>query len=254
MENDLVSVIMPSYNVEKYIFKSINSVLHQTYTNLELIIVDDCSVDGTLDIIKSFNDKRIKLFVNETNQGAALTRNRALREAKGKYIAFLDADDMWDWVKLEKQIQYMKDNGYAFTYTDYRIIRNEEFNNWIVTGPNKVNYKKLLRYCYFFTSTVVYDNDVVGIVQIKDLKKNNDYAMWLHALRNTDAYRFDECLSYYIRRQESISSGRKIKLIKHHFYLCRVELEKSVFMSLIFTLNNLWFGFWKKIIYKEKIK
>lgn len=254
MNDDLVSVIMPSYNSEKYIYNSIKSVLGQTYKNLELIIVDDCSKDKTVDIIKSFGDERIRLFINEVNQGAALTRNKALREAKGKYIAFLDSDDIWDLNKLEEQIGFMKEHNYAFTYTDYRICNNGFWEDVIRTGPRKVGYWKLINYCYFSTITVIYDRDVVGLIQIKDLKKNNDYAMWLHVLKKTKAYRYPYCLSYYIKHDDSVSGGKKSSLIKYHYLLFRIELGKSKFISILMTLNNLWHGFWKKIIYKQKVK
>lgn len=253
-EDDLVSVIMPSYNVEKYITASIKSVLAQTYKNLELIIVDDCSTDKTVEIIKSFNDERIRLFINDKNQGAALSRNRALREAKGKYIAFLDADDIWDLVKLEEQIQFMKKNNYAFTYTDYRIEINGELENVIRTGPKKVTYHRLKNYCYFSTITVIYDKDVVGLIQTKDIKKNNDYALWFHALKKCDAYRYPFIRSYYIKHDDSISGGNKFKLIKHYYLLYRLELDKSRFLSILRTINNVWCGFWKKVIYKKKVK
>ena len=254
MECDLVSVIMPSYNSSKYIEASIKSVLGQTYKNIELIIVDDCSSDNTVEIIKSFSDTRIRLFINETNQGAALSRNKALREAKGNYIAFLDSDDVWDLTKLESQIQYMKENNYAFTYADYRICLNGVWDKYIRTGPKKVNYRKIINYCYFSTITVIYDRDAVGLIQIKDLKKNNDYAMWLHALKKVTAYRYPYCLSYYIKHDNSVSGGRKTKLIKHHYLLFRIELGKSRFVSILLTINNLWHGFWKKIIYKKRVK
>ena len=118
----LVSIIMPSYNTAQYIADSIASVRAQTYQDWELIIVDDCSTDHTDEIVASFlEDARIRYLKNESNSGAAVSRNRALREAKGKWIAFLDSDDLWHPEKLEKQIAFMKTNGYHFTYTDYDI-------------------------------------------------------------------------------------------------------------------------------------
>ena len=125
--SDMVSIIMPSYNTAKYISESIKSVQAQTHTNWELIIVDDCSTDNTDEIISEFlSDSRIRYIKNEQNSGAAVSRNRALREAKGKWIAFLDSDDLWLPDKLEKQIRFMQENGYKFTYTDYRIQLNGE--------------------------------------------------------------------------------------------------------------------------------
>ena len=118
--NELVSVIMPSYNTASYISDSIKSVLAQTYSNWELIIVDDCSTDNTDAIVAEFlSDKRIRYYKNPYNSGAAQSRNRALREAKGRYIAFLDSDDLWLPEKLEKQIRFMQKNGFYFTYSCY---------------------------------------------------------------------------------------------------------------------------------------
>ena len=112
---ELVSIIMPAYNCGRFIKESIDSVLAQTYTNWELLIVDDCSTDNTKAIVSTYDDKRIRYMRNPQNMGAALTRNKALREAKGRYIAFLDADDMWLPEKLERQIAFMQDNGFYFT-------------------------------------------------------------------------------------------------------------------------------------------
>ena len=112
--NELVSIIMPSYNTASFISKTIESVLNQTYKNWELLVVDDCSTDGTDEIVSKYNDKRIVYLKNEKNSGAALSRNRALRNAKGKWIAFLDSDDLWHPTKLEKQIKFMKKMDISF--------------------------------------------------------------------------------------------------------------------------------------------
>ena len=181
---DLVSIIMPSYNTEKYIRDSIESVLAQTYSNWELIIVDDCSTDNTEEIVKPFLcDGRIRFFKNAKNSGAAISRNFALREARGKWIAFLDSDDIWVPEKLEKQIKFMKDNNYAFSFTDYRICLDGKWMPYINTGPNIVNKRKMYNYCYFSTITVMYDKETVGLIQVADLRKNNDYAMWLKIIK-----------------------------------------------------------------------
>ena len=254
MENfGLVSIVMPSYNSEKYIKASIESVIAQSYKNWELLIVDDCSSDKTIEIIKSFKDDRIKLFRNETNSGAALSRNWALREARGKWIAFLDSDDLWLPLKLEEQLRFMIGNNYYFTYTDYRICLNGEWESVVRTAPNKVNFKKIKHYCYFSTITVIYDSEKIGLIQIGDIKKNNDYAMWLKALRQVDAYRYPKCLSLYVKHENSISSGSKSKLIKWHYILFRNECKFGRIHSFFLTIGNLWYGFWKKIIYKERI-
>lgn len=221
--NELVSIIMPSYNTANYIGDSIASVLNQTYKNWELIIVDDCSSDDTDEVLaKYLYDERIRYFKNETNSGAAVSRNRALREARGKWIAFLDSDDLWLPEKIEKQVKFMKDNGYAFTFTDYRICLNGEWLPYIITGPNVVNKRKMYNYCYFSTITVMYDREKIGLIQIANLRKNNDYAMWLKVIEKSNAYRLPECLSYYIKHEGSVSSGNKMKLIKWHYKLFRI--------------------------------
>ena len=250
----LVSIIMPSYNTADYISDSIKSVRAQTYQNWELIIVDDCSTDNSMEVIRSINEPRIKLLKNEINSGAAVSRNYALREAKGKWVAFLDSDDTWAPEKLEKQIKYMEANNYAFTFTDYRICLNGTWLPYINTGPNVVTKKKMYDYCYFSTITVMYDREKIGLIQIANLRKNNDYAMWLQAIEKSNAYRLPECLSYYIKHEGSVSSGSKTKLIKWHYKLFREGLGKKPFVSGILTVNNLVHGVWKKIHYKETVK
>lgn len=251
--NGLVSVIMPSYNVEKYIAASIKSVIAQTYRDWELIVVDDCSSDNTVQIIKKFNDSRIRLFINDKNSGAAIARNRALREAKGRWIAFLDSDDIWHPDKLKLQISYMEKYNYLFTYTDYRIQLNGEWLPYINTAPNMINKRKLYNYCYFSTITVMYDRQKVGLIQISDLKKNNDYAMWLQAIKKTDFYRLPKCLSYYIKHNGSVSSDKKIKLIKWHYRLFRDALNMNPVVSVGLTVNNLFHGVVKKYKYRKYV-
>ena len=133
---DLVSIIMPSYNTAPYIRNTIQSVLEQTYQNWELIIVDDCSEDNTDDVVAAIKDDRIKYFHNDRHSGAAVSRNRALREAKGRWMAFLDSDDLWMPEKLEKQISFMESNGYSFSYTKYQELDVDgNSTGVIITGP-----------------------------------------------------------------------------------------------------------------------
>lgn len=252
--NNLVSIIMPSYNTAQYIGESISSVLNQTYSNWELIIVDDCSTDNTDEIITAIKDKRIRYLKNEKNSGAAVSRNRALREAKGKWIAFLDSDDLWDKDKLEKQIKFMEESDYKFTYTDYRIKLNGKWLPYVYTGPNKVNERKIKDYCYFSTITVIYDREYVGLIQIEPVKKNNDYAMWVKIIKKTPCYRFPMCLSSYIKREGSISSGSKLKLIKHHYIMWRIAEKKSPISAFVLTVRNLFWGTIKKLKYKEYMR
>lgn len=253
----LVSIIMPSYNTANFIEESIKSVLDQTYTNWELIIVDDCSKDNTDKVVKKYlKDKRIKYIKNEKNSGAAFSRNYALREAKGKWIAFLDSDDLWNPDKLEKQINFMEKNNYSFSYTSYKEINeNSESLNTIVRGPKKISKTGFYNYCYPGCLTVMYDAEKVGLIQIELLPKNNDYAMWLKVIQNVKyCFLLDEVLASYRKRTNSISSGSKFKLIKHHYILYKVGEKRNSISSFILTIRNIIFGIYKKKRYVKKIK
>lgn len=255
IKQELVSIIMPSYNTGEFIAKSIISVQKQTYTNWELIIVDDCSSDNTDDVVQPFlTDKRIKYYKNEKNSGAALSRNKALREAKGKWIAFLDSDDLWMPNKLEKQVNYMEKNGYHFSYTNYSEIDTEDRRNGItVTGPKKITKNGFFNYCWPGCLTVMYDRDTVGLIQISDIKKNNDYAMWLKVCQKTDCYLLDEELALYRRgRVGSVSTHSIMTMIGWHYKLYREAEKQNPVEAIINTGRNLVFGFYKKKRYTKK--
>ena len=164
-----VSIIMPSYNTGRFISETIESVLAQSYSDWELIIVDDCSNDNTDDVVSQYlTDKRIRYIKNETNSGAAVSRNRALREAKGKWIAFLDSDDLWEPDKLETQIVFMEKNDYHFSYTNYIEIDEESSpNGKSVTGPKRISKHGMYNYCWMGCLTVMYDAEVVGLQESK---------------------------------------------------------------------------------------
>ena len=247
---DLVSIIMPSYNTAEYIKESILSVLNQTYTNWELIIVDDCSTDNTDDVVAEFSDERICCLKNEKNSGAAISRNRALREAKGKWIAFLDSDDVWHPEKLERQIRFMEENGYSFSYTNYSEIDEQSRPlGRTVTGPKRITKTGMFNYCWPGCLTVMYDASVVGLIQIEDIRKNNDYAMWLKVCRKADCYLLDDVLAEYRKRRGSISRHGYISLIQWHYKLFREAEKRNPAISAVLTVGNLIWGTWKKIRY-----
>lgn len=254
--NDLVSIIMPSYNTAKFIKETINSVISQTYQNWELIIVDDCSTDNTDEVVAPFLlDERIHYLKNEVNSGAAVSRNRALREATGKWIAFLDSDDIWLPNKLEKQIEFMENNDYHFSYTCYSEI--DEKSNLLgkrISGPKKISKRLMYGYCWPGCLTVMYDADVVGLVQIADIKKNNDYAMWLKVCKKAKCYLLNEDLARYRKRTGSISNHGYKSLIKWHYKLFREAENKSAISSAFLMLRNLFYGCVKKIIYRKDVK
>lgn len=252
---DLVSIIMPSFGTAPFIAESIESVQAQSYKNWELIIVDDCSPDNTDDVVRPYlSDERIKYLKNEKNSGAAVSRNRALREAKGKWIAFLDSDDLWMPEKLEKQIRFMEKNGYHFSYTNYAEIDTEDKRNGItVTGPKKITKTGFFNYCWPGCLTVMYDVEAIGLIQIADIKKNNDYAMWLKVCQKADCYLLDEELALYRRGRAGSVSTHSIKtMIGWHYKLYR-EAEKQNPLSAVFnTGRNMVFGFYKKKRYVRK--
>ena len=249
--NDLVSIVMPSYNTAQYIEDSIRSILNQSYTNWELIIIDDCSTDNTDNVVSQFNDKRINYYKNEKNSGAAVSRNKALVKAKGKWIAFLDSDDLWMPDKLEKQIAFMERNNYHFSYTNYLEMDTGGVEKGItVTGPKKITRRGMFRYCWPGCLTVMYDASTVGLIQIADIKKNNDYAMWLKVCKKADCYLLDEVLAKYRRGRAGSVSTHGIKtMIGWHYKLFRNAEKENFFMSSVSVVRNLFWGLVKKIKY-----
>lgn len=244
----LVSIVMPSWNTADYIRESVNSVLAQTYANWELIIVDDASTDNTIDILKDIKDSRIRVFVNDSNVGAAISRNRALQEANGEWIAFLDSDDLWEKDKLEKQICFMIENGYSFSYTSYNEIDEKGASLGVrVTGPKKITKTGFYNYCWPGCLTVMYNREKIGLVQVENIKKNNDYAMWLKVCKKADCYLLDEDLALYRRgRTGSISSHGILKMIGWHYKLFRYTEGEGPVGAIFNTVRNMVFGFYKK--------
>lgn len=241
---------MPSYNTARFIGESIASVFAQTYTNWELLIVDDCSTDNTDEIIAQFNDPRITYVKNEKNSGAAVSRNRALAQAKGKWIAFLDSDDLWAPQKLEKQLKFMAENGFAFSYTRYEEVdENGSPTGTLVGGPKHITKTGMFNYCWPGCLTVMYNREVVGNIQIADIRKNNDYAIWLKVCRKADCYLLSETLASYRKRGGSISNHSYVTLIKWHYKLYREAEGLNPISSLWITMRNLFFGVWKKFRY-----
>lgn len=253
---ELVSIIMPSYNTGVYIAESIMSVQNQTYENWELLIVDDCSTDNTDEIVNIFlQDKRIHFFKKSENTGAAESRNKALREAKGRWIAFLDSDDLWEKDKLEKQIEFMESNHYAFSYTKYEEMDEDGTATGIlISGPPKIDKCSMYNYCWPGCLTVMYDVSIIGLIQIENIRKNNDYAMWLKVIKKANCYLLNEQLAFYRRgRKGSISTHKYSELIKWHYKLFREAEKQSLLTSSINTVRNIIFGCYKKIKYIRKV-
>jgi len=222
--NELVSIIIPTYNTEKFIRATLQSVQNQTYQNWEMILVDDASTDKTVSVIEEFakNDSRIKLFKLEKNSGNGFARNIALEKAVGKYIAYLDADDLWFSNKLEKQIGFLKANNLHFTFSFYDCI-DEEGNslNRRVEAPINLTYDELFFCNYVGNLTAIYDADYFGKIILEATQKRQDWRLWLTILKQIQVTKpVPEPLAFYRIRKDSISSS-KFKLIKHNFGVYR---------------------------------
>lgn len=253
----LVSIITPSYNCGRFVEETIKSIQAQTYTDWELLFQDDCSTDDTCEIVERLaaEDSRIKYECNSQNSGAAITRNNALKRAAGKWIAFLDSDDIWQPDKLEKQIGFMLANGYHFSYTGYSEINEEsEDTGRVISGPKHITKAGMYAFCWPGCLTVMYDREHVGLIQINDIRKNNDYAMWLRVCHKADCYLVDETLAKYRRgRAGSISTQGYATLIKWHYKLFRDAEGLNPVASVLLTCLNLVCGFYKKIRYSKSL-
>lgn len=250
----LVSIIMPSYNTASFIGESIESVLSQTYENWELIIVDDFSKDNTDAIVKMYDDKRIRYYKQKKNVGAACCRNFALSVANGEWAAFLDSDDLWDPKKLEKQIMFMIKNNYKFSCTARdEINENSEPLYRVTRSPHHITKIGMYLYCWVGCLSVMYHIPTVGIIKIEDLKKNNDYAMWLKVIKKTDCYCMDDVLAHYRVRKNSISHDSLFKLIKSHYLLFRVGEKFSITLSVACVILNIVCGILKRLIFIRKV-
>lgn len=252
----LVSIITPNWNCAQFISETIRSVQAQTYTNWEMIIVDDCSTDESKKVVEPFlkEDGRIHFLCDDKNSGAAVSRNYALRMAKGKWIAFLDSDDIWTPDKLEKQLVFMVKNGYKFSYTEY--IEMDELGKEKgvrISGPKHVTRRGMYNFCWPGCLTVMYDQEAVGLIQIANIKKNNDYAMWLKVCHKADCYLLPEVLAKYRRgRAGSISNHGYSTLMKWHYKLFHEANGNNVVYSLWLTVWNMVFGLYKKYKYIKR--
>lgn len=234
----LVSIIVPTYNSAKYIQEAIDSVLSQTYTNWELLVTDDCSGDETISILERYvqSDNRIKLFCLKENGGAAKARNTSIRQASGRYIAFLDSDDWWYPNKLQKQLEFMSTHHYEFIYSAFEYA-DENLN---VTGvsykPRKISYKKLKMICSIGTPGVIYDTKRIGKVYMPEIKTGEDWGTWLDLSQRTRyAYAMNTPLWKYRVQSQSLSSN-KLQQISYSLKLYRTILGYSKIESLFMVL------------------
>lgn len=246
----LVSIITPLYNSQAYIADTINSVLKQTYSNWELLLVDDCSTDDTIKIVKHYANKynSIKLLKNEVNSGAAISRNKGIFEAKGDYIAFLDADDLWKPEKLEKQIAFMEIENCDVCFSSYEQIdeKGKPLNRLIQAIPT-LTYKKYLKSNYIGNLTGIYNAKRLGKITSPNLRKRQDWLLWLTAIKKSGkpARSVQESLAFYRVHNNSMSSN-KFNLLKYNYLVYRKGLGFSEIRSVWYMLIFLWEHFFVK--------
>lgn len=267
MTNELVSIIMLSRNNGKYVEETVRSVFAQTYQNWEIVFRDDSSKDDTISqIMNLVSESRIKRedgsYVNRihvsqtvTKRGTARSTNSALKEVRGRWIAFLNVGSVWEPTKLEKQIAFMEENGYAFSYTKYGLINEKSEDKGVVySGLKHITYKDMLKCCWPGCLTVMYDSEKIGKMQIRNLHENNDYALWLNICEKADCYLLNENLA----RQRATRNIFLLFLFSNQLkwrYRCyRIEEDLNPFVSLLYSFRNGFYGIWKKIKYVERGK
>ncbi len=241
---NLVSIVVPVYNAEKFLNETINSVLNQTYFNWELLLINDCSSDNSKSIYEKYkSDKRIKWFDQEKNGGAALARNKGIEISKGDFLCFLDADDLWEKEKLEKQVKFIKEKDCAFSFTGYEFAdENGKPNGKKVFIPERIDYRKALKNTTIWTSTVMFDMSKLSKddIYMPNVRRGQDTATWWKVLKQVDyAFGLNEILSYYRRTSDTLSSN-KIKALKRTWYLYRKVERLNLFQS---AYNFCWYCF-----------
>ena len=238
--NSLVSIITPNFNSEKYIASTIDSIIKQSYINWELIIVDDCSTDNSLEVINQFlvKDTRIKLIKLPNNSGAAVARNKGIEIAKGEYISFLDSDDTWLKNKLNSQIEFITKNDYEFIFSSYYSIKEGEESKTLIKAKELVCYNDLLKNNYIGCLTAMYSVNKLGKVFFPLINKRQDWALWLKITKKGYlAHGLIEPLAIYNDRSNSISSN-KLNLLKYNWNVYR-NIEKFNIIKAFYYMVQL---------------
>lgn len=257
MEKPLISIITPSFNSAKFIAETIQSVQNQTYQHWEMIIVDDCSSDETVSIIQEIanKDSRIQLIKLEKNSGTGIARSTALEKATGKFIAFVDADDLWKPEKLDKQIDFMKANNLPFTFSFYDCI-NEAGQplNRRIEAPLHLSYQQLFFCNYVGNLTGIYDANYFGKIPVSSIRKRQDWMMWLTILKKIQfAQPVPESLAFYRIRENSISAS-KFDLVKHNFSVYRTHHRLNLIGATLCMIGFLFTQLILKPRYSKTIK
>ena len=266
MSNDLVSIIMLSKDNGRYVEETVRSVLAQTYQNWEIIFMDDSSKDDTvsqmMDLMNearirkdsgSFESK-IKVSQNVTPKGFGVSVNSALRDARGRWIAFLNVGDIWEPNKLERQIAFMEENGYSFSYTKFGIINERSEDRGVeIGGKEHINYKEMQKCCWPCYLTVMYDADKVGRMRVRNLGRNNDYALWLNVCEKVDCHLLPECLAKHRTPWGLLGRFLMTDKIKWRYECYRIEEDLSPVKASLYTIRNGFYGLVKWFKYVERV-
>lgn len=232
----LVSIITPCYNSAEFIAETIQSIQSQSFTDWELLITDDCSTDNSTEIIKLYaeHDSRIKLFQLDRNGGGGIARNYSISKSKGRYIAFCDSDDRWFQTKLEKQVEFMKKNDCALSYSSYMTCREDGEMTGIIVAPSIITFESILKDCKIGCLTAMYDTHKVGKIFLPTIRKRQDWGLWIKVLKICHkAHGIKEPLAIYRFREGSISN-KKIHLIKYNIGVYQEVLGWSKVRAVLF--------------------
>ena len=255
--NPLISVIIPTYNSEEYIAEALNSVLQQTYNNIEVLLVDDASTDNTTEIVRLFakNDCRIILEKLPINSGTAIARNKGINSANGSFIAFLDADDMWLPNKLQLQLELMQEKNCAVVFSSYHCMNETgELLGKIVTALPQLSLQKILKCNYLGNLTGMYSVEKLDKLFAPNIRKRQDWALWINAIsKGGCAYGISEPLAVYRERKNSISSN-KFKMLSYNFSIYKDFLKYSYVKSIYYMILFLFEYFFVKPKYIKKSK
>jgi len=240
----LVSIITPTYNSVNYIEATIKSIINQTYTEWELLITDDNSFDGTWELIQQYSliDSRIKVFKLEKNSGPAIARNNSLSNSSGRFVAFCDSDDLWYPSKLEKQLEFMLSNNFAFTFTAYQLISHKGIlNKQIINVPKQIDYKSYLKNTIIGCLTVIIDKEKVGEFKMPAIRSSHDMALWLLIMkRGYKAYGLNEVLAYY-RIVPNSNTSKKWRAARDVWNVYRkierINFIKSFYYFIFYVIN-----------------
>lgn len=265
-DHGMVSIVMLSHNQAQYVEESVRSVMAQTYQNWELLFMDDNSKDNTITLMMDLRDEakirredysfidRIKVSQTVTDRGVSVNRKSSLKEACGRWIAFLDVGDVWAPDKLEKQIRFMEENGYACSYTEYGLMNNMSQNRgYVVSGKEHVNHLDMLKCCWPGYLTVMYDASKVGHVRVQNVKENNDYAIWLNITDKHECHLLAENLATMRTPYGMFSRWLRTDKVKWRYECYRTEEDLGPVTSFFYTIRNGWYGIVKWMKYVRKV-